>query len=192
MLIGKYEFTEYQLGILWAISSYSEGRLILRHQENIFLDVINTAVEHTIYSQQTRTGLQYVLKFRFPISELEDIGYTNRNNGIRIAPEFAGFDFFRAYIELHSSIDLGRVKMRKSVCTRRRLRVYGNYYILEALNYFLIPYGIKEKKIQFINEKTTYLSYASTAEVWEIYNLFHSSPCNEEFWNKFRNVLEGA
>ena len=192
MRIGEYEFTEYQIGILWAISSYAEGRLILRHKDRYFLDAINKSVGNTIYSQRSRTDIQYVLKIRLPLSDLKNIGYTSRNSDIRITPEFAELDFFKAYLEIHSKSDSHLVKTKGYTYTRKRLRVYGSYYILERLNYFLVSYGLNEKKIQSVNDKTMYLSYANQKELLKIYDLFFQDPCNVSFWDNYKNIIEGA
>lgn len=192
MRIGDYEFTEYQIGILWAISSYAEGRLVLRHKDRYFLDAINKSVGNTIYSQRSRTDIQYVLKIRLPLPDLENIGYTSRNSDIRITPEFAELDFFKAYLEIHSKADSHLVKTKGYVYTRKRLRVYGSYYILERLNYFLVSYGLNEKKIQSVNDKTMYLSYANQKELLKIYDLFFQDPCNVSFWDNYKNIIEGA
>ena len=192
MRIGNYNFTEYQIGIIWSISTYAEGRIILRHKERYFLDVINKSVGNTVYSQRSKTNIQYVLKIHLPLSDLESIGYTSRNSDIRIVPRFAGLDFYRAYLEIHSKIDSHIVKIKGSPCTRKRLRVYGNYHILEDLNYFLASHGLGEKKIQSVNGKTMYLSYAKREELLEIHGLFFYDPCNVDFWENYRNVLEGA
>lgn len=192
MRIGNYNFTEYQIGIIWSISSYAEGRIILRHKNRYFLEIVNKSVGNTIYSQHSRTNIQYVLKIRLPLSDLEDVGYTNRNSDIRIAPEFAGLDFFKAYLEVHSKADSHLVRIKGSPYVRKRLRVYGNYHILEDLNYFLVSHGLNEKKIQSVNGKTMYLSYAKREELLEIHGLFSHDPCNVDFWKNYRNVLEGV
>ena len=192
MRIGNYNFTEYQIGIIWSISSYAEGRIILRHKERYFLDVINKSVGNTIYSQRSRTNIQYVLKIHLPLSDLEDIGYTSHNSNIRITPKFAGLDFFKAYLEIHSKLDSHVIKIKGYTYTRKRLRVYGNYYILEDLNYFLASHGLNKKKIQSINDETMYLSYANQKELSEIYNLFSQNLCNVNFWESYKNILEGV
>lgn len=186
-------FNTYQLGILWGCGSYVEGKIVLRHKERYFLEQIQPIVGNQIYRQNGRTADQYVLKFRYDISELEAIRYTRRNDSIRILPECADVYFLQAYLELHGRFDLQTAysgsKTRRRKYYKKRLRVFGNYYILQGINVLLAQYcGCTEKTIQKIkaSDKTCYLAYINQTEIADIIQTFgRNNPCFAPLWNHY-------
>lgn len=186
-------FNTYQLGILWGCGSYNGERIVIRHKNRYFLDQIQPIVGNQIYRQNGRTVEQYVLKFRYDIAELEAIGYTRRNDSIRILPECADIYFLQAYLELHGSFDWqtaysGR-KPRRRKYYKKRLRVFGNYHLLQGISDLLSKYcGCTEKTIQTmaISSKTCYISYCNQREIDNIIRTFNgNTPCFSPFWRHY-------
>lgn len=188
-------FNTYQLGILWGCSSYADGRIVLRHKNRYFLEQIQPIVAKQIYRQDGRTADQYVLKFRYDIAELEAIGYTRRNDSIRILPECADLYFLQAYLELHGSFDWQTAysgsKTRRRKYYKKRLRVFGNYHLLQGISDILSKCcGCADKTIQTmaISSKTCYISYCNQREIENIIHTFRRrDPCFMPFWNTYED-----
>jgi hypothetical protein len=190
----------YTLGIVWSIGSYQENRFVFRHRDKYYLERINQYCNNTIYQQAGRTGKpQYVLKTGFfSLSDFE--GWTERNSEQRNVPLLDDYkDFLRAYFEIHSCLDYctayknyGRKNQQKYY--RLRLRIYGNYVLIESLNRILNQEcKVGSKKVQYINingGKTAYLQYASYDEILTIYNWLIGDPCNKDFWQDIDSKLK--
>lgn len=104
-------------------------------------------------------------------------------------------DFCRAYIEIHSILDLANAKDRKGNPIKRlRLRIYGNEYIITFINKIL---PAKEKKIQYIKNsvgkkyigETCALYFQSKSEIIEILKWIDGSPKNTSVWDKWQEII---
>lgn len=182
----------YTLGIIWSIGTFQENRFIFRYRNKYFLEQIQRYCNNSTYKQTGRTGKpQYVLK---TVSFTPDNfkGWTERNAEQRNIPILTDYkDFLRAYFEIHSCLDYctsyynrGRNKGLKY--KRLRLRVYGNYIIIESINNILKQEcKVGGKKVQWvnINDKTAYLQYTAYDEITTIYDWLTGKPRHKEFWN---------
>lgn len=190
---GFYDFSEYQLGIFWGISSFSDGRIVFRTKDIYFLNEINDKFNSTIYSQQHKGSTQYVLKScNIDIDSFKDNNWTERNATLRKLPILDNYkNFIRAYIELHSSLDYSIRHSKKGKYKALRLRIYGNVYLLDEINHILSNnLNIGLKSLQDCNNKTTkVIYYQSFSEISKIYNYIYGNPYNENYWNEIKEKL---
>lgn len=123
------EISNYQLGIIFAIGSTSEGRMIFRHRNRYFLEQIQQLTGNKIYIQHSQTGPQYAFKTQnINIDELKCYGWTKRNAEQRNVPMLNDYsDFLRAYIEIHSVLDYS-VRYR---CKNKKINIKA--YVLEYM-----------------------------------------------------------
>lgn len=103
--------------------------------------------------------------------------------------------FIRAYMEVHSTLDLMNMKDRKGEKIKRlRLRIYGNEKILSWINDVL---PAKKKKIQYIKNivdteyigETCCIYYQSRKEILEILNWIDDYPRHEKIWKMWNEIL---
>jgi hypothetical protein len=86
------EISNYQLGIIFAIGSTSEGRMIFRHRNRYFLEQIQQLTGNKIYIQHSQTGPQYAFKTQnINIDELKCYGWTKRNAEQRNVPSILNY-----------------------------------------------------------------------------------------------------
>lgn len=189
MTIPLKNVSNYILGIMFGIGSIAEGRIIFRHKDRYFLEQIQIACGNTMYKQEKKGKPQYVLKTReFDIDELKQYGWEERNAEQRNIPTMDDYsDFLRAYIELHGSFDYSTRYMRKDKKEKYkglRLRIYGNYIIINSINNILHRYvKVNSKTPQLnMNGKTATLYYTSFKEIDTIVNYISGTPCFEELW----------
>jgi len=190
--------SKYDLGIIWSIGSYSEEtkQFIIRHKDRNFLDSIMKNFESTIYSQKSRTGIQYILKTALlNVDALKKIGWTERNAEQRNVPILDDYrDFLRAYFELHSSLDYctSYTRKKKEKYYKLRLRIYGNEILITSINDILSSFAhVSKKSIQNThNRKTTYIAFASYNEIQSIYNWLTGTPCNINFWENVDKLMQ--
>ncbi len=189
MTISLKDVSNYVLGIIFSIGSIAEGRLIFRHKYRYFLEQIQAICGNTIYEQENKGKPQYVMKTRsFDIDELKQYGWEERNAEQRNIPTLDNCsDFLRAYIELHGALDYSTRYMNRSKRERYRglrLRIYGNYIIINSINNILHRYvktNLKTSQLN-INGKTAILYYTSFKEIDAIVNYISGTPCFKEFW----------
>jgi len=150
-----------------------------------------------MYQQSGITGKpQYVLKTNvFTPNDLP--GWTERMAEQRNIPILTDYkDFLRAYFELHSRLDYCvayRRKDKQSKYMKLRLRVYGNYILIQSINSILNEQcGVGSKKAQWtnLNEKTSYLAYTAYDEIIEIFNWLTGTPYCEEYWRDVDQKLK--
>lgn len=191
---------EYQLGIIFAIGSISQGRMIFRHRDRYFLEQIQELTRNQIYEQQSRTGVQYVLKTRnIDIEDLKHSGWNERNAAERNVPILDDYsDFLRAYIEIHGCLDYStryRYRDKRDRYKALRLRIYGNHILISSINRILHEYvGVGLKSVQNVwNGKTACIYYASLKEIQSILYYISGEPCFDGFWKdadkKLRNPI---
>jgi hypothetical protein len=160
----------YVLGLLWGTASTSGEGYWVRHRNRWYVDIVRehlgvTAEGHESYS---RTGDQWRLKITRAVDVatvrnlLERHGWAPRKAPERPYP-YGNIDdrgFVRAWVELHSSVDVTRTG-RKRMPTPR-LRVYGSRPLLEELNRVVAAgVGLPPRKLQRMA--------TGTGETWCLY-----------------------
>jgi len=159
----------YVLGTLWGLVSLNEDGYWLRHRNKWYIDLVReqlsiTAEGHASYST---TGVQYRLK----ITRAADVATVRQilmqhNWAPRNAPKrpypldpLNDKGFVRAWVELHSSIDVARTGRNR--VSLPRLRIYGNRILLEEMNQVIAAgTGLPPRTLQkTANEATKALYY---------------------------------
>lgn len=195
----------YVLGILWSIGSYQEEDnrkyFFLRHKDKYFLDVAQQELGAVSNLHQVlhKGRPQYRLKITgFDIEGLKKLGWQPRWEGQRsYLNKTEHRDFIRAYIEMHSSIDIliirdsGRNREQK----QPRLRIYGNRHFLEHLTEVITSVtgaGIKKVQRAAKSEVSGILYYSSLRELADLAGYLYEPVIRHfyrEHYEEFMNVL---
>lgn len=187
----------YALGIFWSIGRQSEeGYFLLRHKDKYFLETAKTDLQASsdIFSITQHGKIQYRLKVRdLDIFTLKRLGWHARNSEERPYPNILDHqDFIRAYMEIHSNLDIITLRGRQ----KPRLRIYGNKTFLESItNVLASQIGTSTKKVQKttnIAETSGVLYYQSRTELEAIFSYLYRPPIENyhfEFYERFRNML---
>lgn len=183
--------TDYSLGIAYGTGYIAKENgkkfLFVRNLDPYYSKTIESEVPCKSYPSRhniDRDGkLQWCIKVR-SISKL---------------PKFSEIynihDFIRAYMELHSIIDLMNAKDRKGNKIKKlRLRIYGNEEIITWIN---VNLPANKKKIQHIKNivdtdyigETCCIYYQSKQEILSIINWIDGKPRNEKVWNKWMKII---
>ena len=187
--------TTYQLGIIFSIGSYNkeDGRITFRHKDSYFLEQLQTLFPNNIYTQEVHSGKQYAMKSHVNIETLASINWNARNSYIRELPILENYkDFLRAYLEIHSRFDYCTTYSKNKKYYRLRLRIYGNFNIIENINSILsVEVKVKKKSIYTTsNKKTSVLCYTNLEEIKEILRYLDGSPSNKLFWDNAYKCLK--
>jgi len=181
----------YTLGIIWALGRYVDKTqspnqyFFIRHNRKHFLEIVrqDLKLKSSIHTVTHRDKLQYRLKISgLDITEIQRLGWSPRMSEQRCYPNISGHkDFIRAYLEIHSSIDIVTIKRQRRRTRRQlRLRIYGNRYFLEQLNENLASEtGTGIKKVQQATLKSQIsgiLYYQSLVELRAIFNYLYRPP----------------
>lgn len=187
------DFTNYQLGILFACGSITNEKnnkiLVIRHKNKYFLEQLQNLFDNKIGYRQTQDKNYYILKTKaFDFDSLENINHKSRNAKLRYLPILDNYkDFLRAYIELHACWDYCvNYTKRKEKYYRLRLRIYGNFNLISEINQVLNQEAsVKIKSIQSVkhNDTTSYIAYTSVSELYSIRKYLEDEPCNQPYWN---------
>lgn len=178
---------DYFKGVIYAtgyIANENNRRyLVVRNLDQWYPALIGAISSYKVYeskSQVKRDGRpQWVIKAK------EITRIPNLNEVINIK------DFARAYIELHSVLDI-RIDRRNHNKPNLRLRliVYGQNKILAFLNEHLPS---KPKKIQHIinrnNGETCGLYYQSAKEIVQIFRWIDGDLKNIKVWDKWEDII---
>lgn len=133
----------YVLGVLWGTASLGSGGVFwVRHRDRWYPQVVKDWLGITagIHQTSSKTGRQHRLKVSraADVAALENIfarhGWSPRNAPRRPYPA-GGVDdrgFIRAWAELHASYDTVAAGRRRVLLPR--LRIYGNYELLDEIN----------------------------------------------------------
>lgn len=196
----------YVLGILWAIGTFTEEEgtryILLRHKERYFLDEVKKELDVTaaIHTVTEKGKTQYRLKvhgYDTP-REMERLGWQPRWSEQRGYPNITEHrDFIRAYIEIHSRMDVLTIRKRDRPPQKQpRLRIYGNRSFLEGLTQVLASEaGIGVKKVQKATEKSVVsgiLYYTSAEELRRLMGYLYESGVKyfyREAYEQFREVM---
>lgn len=184
--------TDYSLGIAYGTGYIAKENgkkfLFVRNLDPYYSKTIESEVPYKSYPSRhniDRDGkLQWCIKVR-SISKL---------------PKFSEIynihNFIRAYMELHSIIDLMNTKDRKGNKIKKlRLRIYGNEEIITWIN---VNLPANKKKIQHIKNivdtdyigETCCIYYQSKQEILSIINWIDGQPRNEKVWNKWMKIID--
>lgn len=196
------QINSYQLGIIWAIGSYTDGYMVFRHKDKYFLEQLQPLFQNKnkIYTQVHKGNAQYILKSaKFDIEHLQKLGWENRLSENRALPILKDYtDFLRAYIECHGVFDYCTTYSSERKYYRLRFRLYGNLFLVEQIENILNKdFGFTPKKVQVLhNKKSGYIAYTSLEEIERLVKTFESEPCSRDFWNeayeKLKNPRRGA
>ena len=190
------QISSYQLGIIWAIGCYTDGRMVLRHKNKYFLEQLQPLFQNKneIYSQISKDNTQYILKStKFYIDYLQKLGWESRfskNRSIPILEDYT--DFLRGYIECHGTFDYCTAYSSKKKYYRLRFRLYGNLFLIEQIENILNrDFGLAPKKIQTLqNKKSGYIAYTNLGELHKIMRTFEGEPCLKSFWSRANEKLK--
>lgn len=196
------KITSYQLGIIWAIGSYTDGYMVFRHKEKYFLEQLQPLFQNKnrIRSQNNKGNTQHMLKSaNFDVEYLQKLGWEGRLSENRALPILEDYtDFLRAYIECHSTFDYCTAYSSKKKYYRLRFRLYGNLFLVEQIeNVLNRDFGLTPKKVQILqNKKSGYIAYTNLDELHKIVRTFEGEPCLKSFWSganeKLKNPRKGA
>lgn len=184
--------TDYSLGIAYGTGYIAKENgkefLFVRNLDPYYSKIIEGEVPYKSYSSKhniDRDGrLQWCIKVR-NVSKLPELSEIYNIQ-----------EFIRAYMELHSIIDLMNAKDRKGNKIKKlRLRIYGNEKIISWINDNLPE---NKKKIQYIRNivdsdyigETCCIYYQSRGEIFDILNWIDGEPKNTTVWNKWKQVID--
>ena len=196
------QINSYQLGIIWAIGSYTDGYMVFRHKEKYFLEQLQPLFQNKnrIRFQNNKGNTQYMLKSaNFDVEYLQKLGWENRlskNRALPILEDYTGF--LKAYIECHGTFDYCTAYSSKKKYYRLRFRLYGNLFLIEQIENILNrDFGLAPKKVQTLqNKKSGYIAYTNLDELHKIVRTFEGEPCLKSFWSganeKLKNPRKGA
>lgn len=198
----------YILGIFWALGRYvdefqSPGypHFFIRHNRRHFMDVVrrDLNLSSNIHTVIHRGKPQYRLKVTgMDFATLERLGWQPRNDVTRGYPRINEHrDFIRAYVEIHSSIDIVTIKKRGRLPYRQpRLRIYGNMQFLTELTEVLATeIGINVMKVQQstrASEVSGTLYYQSRKDLKAILDYLYRPPLeyfDREHYDRYREVM---
>lgn len=148
MLDTSQDAGAYVLGILWGTMAEFEGGYFVRHRDPWYPETVRGALDllPSIHKVIYKGNPQYRLKIKSQkeVSALQRIltlhGWQPRQASERPYPSGSLNDrgFIRAWVELHGATDIRMAwKRNRSKYPQKRLRIYGNWALLEEMNYIL-------------------------------------------------------
>lgn len=183
--------TDYSIGIAYGTGYIAKEEerefLCVRNLDPYYLKIIENEVPYKAYESKhniNRDGKpQWCIKVR-NIASLPNLSEIKNKQ-----------DFIRAYMEIHSIIDLMNVKDKNNRIRKLRLRIYGNEEIISWISEN-IP--ANRKKIQYIKNiveskyigKTCCIYYQSSTEIFNILEWINGKPRNEKIWSKWQHVID--
>lgn len=182
----------YILGILWGTMGQSDEGYWLRHQDRWYIDTARAVlgIEPEPQEVRSRSGLQCRLKIvsARDVRTIENLlrahGWTARKAPVRPYPSGSLDDrgFIRAWVELHGVLDVRRAKRRDgSRYPQRRLRIYGNWALLEEMNYILsAATGLNPRTLQRTSNKITKALYYQGRAISPVEDWLYDGA---EIWN---------
>jgi len=136
------------------------------------------------------------------VIDVSGYNYTNRNSDQRDIPildsESDYKEFVRAYIEIHGRLDIRNAISHGKRYKQLRLRIYGNYVMMESLSRLLNEYvdvGIKKVSEEAGNGKTGILYYQSRDEIVRVFewvdrdDVVGGNKC-EEYWDEIWEMVK--
>lgn len=179
------ELGAYILGILWGIGSRNEEGYLIRHRNSWFLECAKNYLQipNACFMLDARTGKQTVLKIRraLYVDRIDQLllthGWQPRNAFERPYPRDNINDrgFIRAWVELHSSIDIAHIGRKRNPTPR--LRVYGNEHMMRDMNLVIsAATGLKPRTLQKTANEITKALYYHGSSVRVVYDWLYSEP----------------
>lgn len=157
----------YILGLLWGSLSLYENGFWFRHRDRWYVETVKSyfGITTVVQKVSSGTGPQYRLKIVRPkwvepiSSLLGSRDWQPRNAQERPYPSgnLSDRGFIRAWVEMHSSVDVIQARHRNGLYyPQKRLRIYGNWALLEEMNYILsAATGLRLRKLQPTENKIT-------------------------------------
>jgi hypothetical protein len=182
----------YILGLLWGTMSTWEEGYWFRHRDRWYVDAVRDYLGITAAVQEvaSSTGPQYRLKIvrtewvESLSSLLESQNWAPRNAQERAYPSGSLNDrgFCRAWVELHSSVDIHQAKRRNGTYyPQKRLRIYGNAVLMEEMNYVLSSAaGLEPRKLQRTANEITKAIIFQGKTVFQVVEWLYAGA---EIWN---------
>ena len=183
----------YILGVFWATGTTFTDKghrgWWIRHRERWYVTAVRRylGLGRSGHISHSSTGKQYRLKIsREGLAEritesLTSLGWTGRQAEERVYPEGDICDraFCRAWIEIHSTMDIIHPKRCGPT---PRLRVYGNYILMETMNLIIARETglIVRKPIKTSNDITVGLYFIGSS----CHRLLDWIYDDAEIWNK--------
>ncbi len=174
------------------MSIWKEGYW-LRHRDCWYIDTVRDYLGITAAVQEIagNTGIQYRLKIVRAeiVREIQDMlesrGWQPRMAQGRPYPSGSlnNRGFCRAWVELHSSADVRPTwnKKRTIQYPQKRLRIYGNWALLEEMNYILSSAaGLKPRTLQRTTNDITKVLYFHGSSVAPVVSWLYD---RAEIWN---------
>jgi|LFRM01.1.fsa_nt_gb hypothetical protein len=194
----KTDLGAYLLGILWGTMSVSKEGYLVTHRDTFFIETIKNHLRLSAKGFRTRDGAQLRLKIstKRDIATIENMilphGWKPRKKKERPYPSGSIDDrgFVRAWVELHSTADF-RSTGRKGYSRQHRLRVYGNWALLEKMNLVISSAtGLAPRRLQpTTTEITKVIYYHGSSVATVVYWLYDGA----DLWNPLaRQRLEFA
>lgn len=198
---GIAELSNYELGILWSLGRYdkSKDQFIISCQDDgqgneyfieQFSRITNKSPRTTIAGKKLR---HYLITYVFDIKELRSIGWAPEDTITKEVPVLDDYkDFIRSYIETKGTIDYYPVKTSKGVVNYRvRLRIYGDYAVLDKINTELSIHTNSIPKKIFVRKNTdlAYLYYTSIGDLNNILDYVYGESNYGPYWDNYKHCL---
>lgn len=179
----------YLLGILWGSMSVHAKEYWVSHRDPFFIQTIREHLHISAEGYAPKAD-----QMRLKISRKADIdtiegliiphGWRRRTAAERPYPSgnVHHRGFIRAWVELHSTADFRSVRRRGRLYRQRRLIIYGNWSLLEEMNYIISSAtGLIPRTLQHIkkNDITKALYYHASSVAIVVSWLYEGA----ELWN---------
>lgn len=184
----------FELGILWATSSKSGDKWILKNEDRYFAERIQKINGGKIFPlRHDRKGtILWTLDIkRLLWEDLLSYGYTGRTDLCRIFPKTQDdARFAAAYIQCHSTLSTNYRKTKYGRVRYPTLRIHGAPPLIERLNQVItnsVGVGVKTPQTHG-NKKMSYLAYQAKDEVEDICNWIISMDHSPRFESKANEI----
>ncbi len=175
----------YVLGVLWGTCSRNIEGYLIRHRIPWFVKCVKEYMQipNSPYLLDARTGDQTILKItrKSIVKQIDRLllkrGWQPRNAAERSYPcgDIHDKGFIRAWIELHSSIDIARIGTKRIATPR--IRIYGNEELIEKINTVLsAETGLKLRMLQKTTNETTKALYYCGSSAQTVYGWLYTEP----------------
>lgn len=184
--------TDYSIAIAYGTGYIAkEGKnefLFIRNLDPYYAKIIESEVQYSAYESKHNIDRDGKPQWCIKVRDIHELPSLSEIKNIS--------DFIRAYMEIHSIIDLMNVKNRNGdKISKLRLRIYGNEEVISWINNNL---PANKKKIQYIRNiieanyvgETCCIYYQSSREIFNILDWIDGTPKNEKVWSKWKEIID--